>query len=155
MASFTAHNHSEATVGHSLDRMWEVLTDPSTVQRLTPLVRRITADGDRWHWSMVSLPVLSKRVQPAFTEIMHYQPKSRISFSHDDSRTDEFVSADGSYTLAEVGGGTHLTIDLTITADLPLPRLTAIAVETVMRAVMTQMGNGFAANLERHLAQGS
>ncbi len=155
MAAFTAHNHSEATVEHPLDRLWEVLTDPGTVQKLTPLVRRITADGERWHWELTAIPVLTHRVQPAFTEVMRLQPKKRISFSHDEARTEEFVAADGEYSLRKVEGGTHLTIDLTITARLPLPRLVAPAVQGVMHAVMTQMGNGFASALERHLSRGS
>jgi carbon monoxide dehydrogenase subunit G len=156
MAAFTAHNSSQATVEHPLDRLWEVLTDPGTVQRLTPLVRRITAHEDRWHWELTTIPVLTHRVQPAFTEIMELDPKKQISFVHDDARAkDEFVAADGIYTLREVERGTHLAIDLTIRARLPLPRLVSPAVEGVMHAVMTQMGNGFAANLERHLRRRS
>jgi carbon monoxide dehydrogenase subunit G len=156
MAAFTAHNHSEATVEHPVDRLWDVLTDPATVQRLTPLVHRITARGDRWHWELTSIPVLTHRVQPAFTEVMALEPKQRITFSHDETRArDEFVAADGVYRLREVESGTHPEIDLTIRARLPLPRIVAPAVEGVMHAVMTQMGNGFATALERHLRRGS
>ncbi len=155
MTAFTARNRSEATVPYPVDRLWGVLTDPALVCRLTPLVRRITADGDRWHWQLTTIPVLTHRVQPAFTEVMVMEPTSRISFSHDESRTEEFAAADGHYTLREVPDGTRLTIDLAITARLPLPRLVSPAVTTVMSAVMTQMGNGFATALDRHLRQGS
>ena len=50
-----------------------------------------------------------------------------------------------------VDGGTHLSIDIDITARLPFPKIMGPAVRTAMTVVMTQMGNGFARNLDKHL----
>lgn len=155
MHTFSARNVSEETVPYDVDALWAVLTDPSTVQQLTPFVRRITPDADRWFWELTSIPVLGKKFRPAFTAIMDFQPEQRISYEHDPSRTDELAAVNGVYTLTPVDGGTHLAIDITVEARLPFPGLMSPAVRTGMTVVMTQMGNGFARNLAAHLGSSS
>lgn len=151
MNSFSARNASTAMVPYSVDALWEVLTDPTTLQRLTPLVHRITPDGDRWRWEMTSVPVLNQVVRPVFTALIRFEPTQRISYSPDPARSEELVAVDGVYTLAPVEDGTHLSIDIEITARMPFPRVMGPAVRAAMNVVMNQMGNGFARNLDRHL----
>lgn len=151
MNSFSARNVSEETVPYDVDALWEVLTDAKTLQKLTPLVHRITPDGDRWLWEMTSVPVLNQKFKPVFTALMDFDPKKGISYSHDPARSDELVAVDGIYTLTPVDGGTHLSIDIHITARMPFPKAMGPAVRSVMTVVMTQMGNGFARNLDKHL----
>ena len=63
-------------MAHPRDLVWDVLTDPATVARLTPMVRSITAKGDLWHWQLVKIPVLGQSFELGFTEAMTYDPKS-------------------------------------------------------------------------------
>ncbi|MBD2759521.1 SRPBCC family protein [Yimella sp. cx-573] len=151
MNSFSARNVSQETVPYDIDTLWSVLTDVKTLQELTPLVRRITPDGDRWKWELTSIPVLNQKFQPVFTALMTFDPKTRISYAHDPARTDELAAVEGIYTLTPKDEGTHLRIDITVTARMPFPKVMGPAVRTAMNVVMTQMGNGFARNLEKHL----
>ncbi len=153
MSTFSVRRVSEATVDHPPEAVWAVLTDPEALERLTPLVRRITVDGDRWHWQLVTVPVLSESVQPAFTEVMDFEPHERITFSPAPDGPEEMSSVDGVYELRPAETGTHLGIDLTVGVRLPLPRLVSPAVRTTIGVVLTQMGDGFARNLERRLSQ--
>ncbi len=153
MSTFSVRRVSEATVLHPPDTVWSVLTDPDALVGLTPLVRRITVDGDRWHWQLVTVPVLSERVQPAFTEVMAFEPAERITFSPAPERPEEISTVDGVYALRPAEEGTRLSIDLTVGLRLPLPRLASPAVRTAIGVVLTQMGDGFARNLEHHLSQ--
>lgn len=151
MNSFSARNVSEETVPYEVDALWEVLTDAKTLQKLTPLVYRITPDADRWLWELTSIPVLNKKFKPVFTALMTFEPKTRIAYAHDPARTEELAAVEGIYTLTPVDAGTHLSIDIVVTARLPFPKVMGPAVRTAMTVVMTQMGNGFARNLDKHL----
>ena len=46
MTRFTATTESEAIVPAARKDIWAALTDPDLLPRLTPLLRRIDADGD-------------------------------------------------------------------------------------------------------------
>jgi carbon monoxide dehydrogenase subunit G len=151
VTSFHVATTSSATVGTDRQRVWEALTDPGLLPRLTPYLRRIDADGHRWTWHLVRIPVLGSMVSPSFTEVMTFDEPSRIDFVHDPERTDEKARVDGRYDLVEVDEGTHLEIALAISVDLPFPRLAKPAVQTAMRAVVATMGARFSHNLVRHL----
>jgi carbon monoxide dehydrogenase subunit G len=151
VTSFHVATTSSATVGTDRQRVWEALTDPGLLPRLTPYLRRIDADGHRWTWHLVRIPVLGSMVSPSFTEVMTFDEPSRIDFVHDPERTDEKARVDGRYDLVEVDEGTHLEIALAISVDLPFPRLAKPAVQTAMRAVVATMGSRFSHNLVRHL----
>jgi carbon monoxide dehydrogenase subunit G len=153
MTTFSVQNRSEASVDAARQDVWEVLTDPERLTRLTPYLRRIDADGDRWTWHLVRLPVLGSVVSPSFTELMTFQEPARIDFAHDPDRPDEQAGVAGTYRLEEHQQGTRLGIDLTISVELPFPRLAGPAVHTAMRTVVLTMGNRFAANLVRQLRQ--
>lgn len=156
MARFTAGTTAEAVVLAPRQAIWDALTDPELVARLTPLLRRITADGDRWTWEMTGVDVLGVKVAPTFTEQMSYRDLERIDFSHaPPPGVTERAGVEGWYQLRDVpesdGGGTHLATSLEITLDLPLPRIASPAVTSAMRGVIGQMGERFSRNLLAHL----
>jgi carbon monoxide dehydrogenase subunit G len=152
MTSFSATTESTAVVAAAREDIWAVLTDPALLAELTPLLRRIDADGDRWRWEMSGLEVLGLRFAPAFTERMSWVPGRRIGFTHEPPPgVAEQAGAQGHYELADTPEGTRLSILLRLDVDLPLPRLAAPAVRSVMSATMRVMGDRFAANLLAHL----
>jgi hypothetical protein len=59
----------------------------------------------------------------------------------------ERQGAEGYYELADVVGGTHLKISLTLQVELPLPALAGRAVNRVIEATIERMGDRFSANL--------
>lgn len=175
MATFSASTSAEAVVPVSRDRVWAVLTDPDAVARLTPFLTGITAHTDErgddaplWRWTMTRIPVLGTAVDPEFTERMELTPTTRIDFHHEPpAGADERTGVEGSYTLAdadvsEVTDGraegateaTRLQTELTITVDLPLPKLSGPAVRTAMKGVMASMGSRFASRLLDELGVG-
>ena len=151
MTSFTVSTTSSATVQTDRQRVWAALTDPDLLPRLTPYLRRIDADGDRWTWHLVRIPVLGSMISPSFTEVMTFDEPSRIDFVHDSDRRDEKAGVEGRYTLKETPSGTDVSIELAITVDLPFPGLARPAVHAAMRAVVATMGARFSHNLVRHV----
>ncbi|WP_435741817.1 CoxG family protein [Nocardioides sp. SYSU DS0663] len=156
MASFTAGTRAEAVVLAPREAIWDVLTDPTLVARLTPLLERITAEGDHWTWQMTGIDVLGVKVAPSFTERMSYRELERIGFSHDPpAGAAERAGVEGWYQLDEVpdadGGGTRLATSLDITLELPLPKVSSPAVTAAMKGVVGQMGERFSKNLLAHL----
>lgn len=154
MPWFRASTTSSGVVTASRAEVWSVLTDPSTVASLTPLVSRIHADGDLWRWEMTSVPVLGRSFTPRFTERMTFTDKSRIEFTHEPRRgAKERTGVEGCYSLEDVSQGTHLCIELTVDADLPIPRAADPAVRAAMKAVMATMGVGFERHFRRKLGE--
>jgi carbon monoxide dehydrogenase subunit G len=121
MTRFTASNSSEATLKSSRKEVWDVLTDPKLLPKLTPYLQRIDVDGDRWTWNVTKVPVLGKSIGTTFTEVMVFEEPSRIEFNHDSSRSDENSGVEGEYRLTESGSGCHVAIDLAVTVDMPFP----------------------------------
>lgn len=141
-----------ADVEASPAEIWAVLTDPELLPRLTPLLRAITADGDTWRWEMVRISALGVAIEPFFTEAMLFTPQSRIDFHHaPPPGTRERTGAEGWYRLDPHGEGTRLSISLTYSVELPLPRASGPAVRGVMKAMMDRTGDRFSRNLRRHL----
>ena len=153
MNTFSATTDSEAVVAADREAVWAVLTDPELLPKLTPLLRTIEADGDRWRWHMSRVSVLGISFSPCFTEKMRFEAPQRIEYTHaPPAGTVEHTGADGWYQLTEVeGGSTHLRINLTLSVDLPLAKAAGPAVTRVMRAVMMRTGERFATNLLNHL----
>jgi carbon monoxide dehydrogenase subunit G len=151
MTAFTVRNRSSATVAATTTQVWDALTDPDLLPRLTPYLREIEADGDRWVWHLSRVPVLGIGIAPSFTELMTFDRQATITFTHDPDRPDERAGVDGTYRLKPSGKGTDLAIDLSITVDLPFPSLARPAVQTAMRGVVAAMGSRFSGNLVRHL----
>ena len=156
MTTFSVSTASTATVDADRQGVWEALTDPDLIVRLTPYVSRIDAARDpgehRWIWHLVRIPLLGSMVSPSFTEVMTFDEPSRIDFVHDPERTDEKAGVDGRYVLKEARQGTDLSIELSIAVELPFPKVARPAVHTAMRAVIATMGARFSHNLVRHLA---
>lgn len=153
MTSFSTRNVSNGDVPVPRSAVWEVLTDPRCLTEMTPLLDRITVDGDRWCWQLSGIHALGVEVAPSFTEQMTFDEPSRITFRHaPPAGHTERAGADGVYELTEVGPDrTHLSIDLTLHVDLPLPALSRRAVERVMASSMARTGDVFAERLYRHL----
>ncbi|MFC6286830.1 CoxG family protein [Nocardioides sp. GCM10027113] len=152
MARFTATTRSDAVVEVDRQRIWETLTDPAMLPRLTPYLDHIEVHGDHWRWEMSHLPVLHVSIAPSFTERMTFVEGRRIEFTHDPpAGRREHAGAEGHYDLEDVEGGTRLRIELELGVDLALPRLAAPAVNRVMQAVIDAMGHRFSHNLLRHL----
>lgn len=148
MTTFSATNDSTAVVKASREEIWEILTDPEELPRLTPNLQRVDADGDTWVWHMSRMPILGTSLAPSFTETMSFDEPSRIAFTHTPpDGTRERAGAEGTYDLTEVDGGTELAISLTISVDLPLPKMSQGAVTRVMNKVIERMGDQFADNL--------
>ncbi|QWC86190.1 SRPBCC family protein [Nocardioidaceae bacterium] len=152
MTTFSATNDSTAVVDASREEIWAILTDPEELPRLTPNLERIDADGDTWVWHMSRMPILGTSLAPSFTETMSFDEPSRIEFTHTPPEgSTERAGAEGVYDLQETDGGTELSISLTITVDLPLPKLSKGAVTRVMNRVISRMGDRFADNLLQRL----
>jgi carbon monoxide dehydrogenase subunit G len=132
--------------------IWRVLTDPDLLPRLTPLLRRIDADGNLWRWQLMRISVLGVGISPCFTERMRFEEGRRIDFTHEPPPgVVERAGADGSYLLSDVPEGSHLTIKLNLHVDLPLSKAVTPVVTAAMRDTMRRMGNRFASNLHQQL----
>ena len=120
---------------------------------LFALACRITADGDRWCWRLKGIKALGVSVAPNFLEEMTFEPEHHIGF-RPATDVDQRAGAEGTYDLEDApDGATKLTIDITITVELPLPRASKRAVEKVMASTMNKTGDRFARNLyEAHAA---
>ena len=84
-----------------------------------------------------------------FTEQMTFVDERQIRFEHAPPPGEtERAGVDGVYDLTPVENrATGLRVDLTLSVDLPLPRLSAPAVERVLRTSMRATGQRFAENL--------
>lgn len=149
---FSASTRSVAKVSAEPAAVWDVLTDPDLLARLTPLLQTIEADGDLWRWQMIAIPVVGLKVVPAFTERMVFLAPERIDFHHEPpAGVVERAGATGHYELSPIPGGSRLSILLRVEVELPLTRFAAGAVGVAMRGVLGSMGNRFSANLLDHL----
>jgi carbon monoxide dehydrogenase subunit G len=153
MTRFTATNTSSATLKSSRKEVWAALTDPELLPKLTPYLNRIEVQDDRWTWHVTKVPVLGKSIGTTFTEVMSFEEPHRITYTHDDSRTEETSSVEGEYLLDDEGSGCRVAIDIAVSVELPFPRATRRAVEGTMKGVMAAMGRRFAHNLLRHLGE--
>jgi hypothetical protein len=148
---FEARNTSSDTLPVPPGPIWEVLTSPSLLAEMTPLIERIVeVDADHWRWHLTHIAGVGVAVSPCFTVRMDFDRTRRIDFTHAPVGK-ERAGADGIYTLEPVEGGTHLSVDMTVHVDLPLPALSRPAVTRVMHATMHRMGERFAHNLCAHL----
>ena len=154
MTVFAASKRSTAVVPYSRAAVWAVLRDAKQVAKLTPMVRSIQDQGAAWLWKLAPIEVLGHSIGLSFREKMEFDEPSTIEFSHA-PLGQERAGVEGTYTLAEHGPGTELSIDLGVTVDLPFPRLARPAVQASMHAVIAAMGAGFAHNLDRHLRTGA
>lgn len=153
MQRFSSRNVSEAILPVRRERVWDVVSDPACLAALTPLIDRIEADGDHWCWKLRGIDGLGISVEPSFTERMTFDEPERIAYEPDPpAGATERFGATGTYVLDSLPGDrTRLFIDITLHAELPLPRLARRAVEGVMAKTMDATGKRFAENLYRHL----
>ncbi|MEO7352443.1 MAG: SRPBCC family protein [Marmoricola sp.] len=153
MTRFTASNTSAATLKSPRKDIWDALTDPVLLPKLTPYLHRIDVDGDRWTWHVAKVPMLGKSIGSTFTEVMTFDEPKRIGYEHDPQRTEEKTEVHGEYHLEEEGSGTRVSIELGVSVELPFPKAMRRPVEGAIHAVMGGMGRRFASNLLRHLGE--
>ena len=152
MATFTTSNRSVATVTAEVHEVWEVLTDPALLAKLTPFLHSVTEHGEHWVWQLTKVPVLGKSFSFTFRELMDFDEPHRIDFTHDPAPgAQETAGVVGFYALAPHAKGTHLETSMTITVELPFPGLVRPAVTAAMRGVIAIMGQRFAHNLLHQL----
>lgn len=151
MTTFSNRTRNAAVVPAARLAIWDLLADPDSLASLTPLVTGIDAAGDRWTWHLAGIRALGVCVAPSFTELMTFDHGRHIGFRHDRAAGGEQAAVEGGYWLADVDGGTELRIDLTMSVELPLPRLARGAVEKVMAATMARTGTRFARTLYERL----
>lgn len=154
MNQFSATKREEATVPFPRSRVWEALVDPDLVARLTPMVKSISTspdDAETWIWHLRTIPVVGVAIEPHFTVKMTFTPEEHISYSPVPGQK-ENTCVTGEYGLTATGeSSTHLSIHLTITVALPLPKMSRRVVHPVMQATLATMGVGFARALDREL----
>jgi carbon monoxide dehydrogenase subunit G len=152
VTQFSASVRSGADISAPRAAVWNALTDPVLLPKLTPMLEHIEANRDTWRWTMVCISALGVSIAPTFTEQMSFAPPGRIAYSHrPPAGGRERAGAEGRYQLSEIAGGTHLHVELTLTVDLPLPKAAGPAVRKVMTSLMSRTGDRFAANLLAHL----
>ena len=149
MTWFSARNISRSTVPVRSDEIWLLITDPTMLAALTPLVRTIEATDTHWEWALNGIEALGLKVEAVFTERMEFVDQRQITFVHDPpSGSRERAGVEGVYNLTSAGPeATDLQIDLTLSVDLPLPGLSRHAVEFVLLSTMRTTGQRFASNL--------
>lgn len=153
MAVFTSTRRDVADVPHDVAAVWELLVDPEDVARLTPLVQSIEVDDrDRWIWCLPRVPVLGRRLDLTMSQQMTFTPRERIDFTHEPLGAGARAGAEGRYLLEPTDGGTRLSIELTVSAQLPLPSIAGAAVRVAMQQVLNHMGDRFAHNMLAELA---
>jgi carbon monoxide dehydrogenase subunit G len=150
MPTFSQRVLSDDRIDTSPGEVWEVLVTPELLARLTPLVDRITVDGDLWHWRLTPVSGLGMTEAPEFTTLMHLEEGRRISFEPAPG-ADDRASAVGELRVDADGDGTTVAIDITASVDLPLPGLMGRAVRGVMFQTMKAGGSRFARNMLAHL----
>lgn len=153
MTWFSARNISLSLVPVPPDKIWAVITHPATLASLTPLVRSIESSGEHWRWTLNGIDGLGVTIEPVFTERMNFTDERQIVFSHEPpTGASERAAVEGVYDLLSVeNGSTELRVDLTLSVELPLPRLSRLAVERIMYQTMRLTGQKFASNLYEHL----
>ncbi len=153
MATFETSTRTAATVTAPPEDVWEALTDPDLVARLTPFLRTVRERGEHWVWELAKVPVLGKSFSFTFTERMTFDEPRCIEFTHDPAAGDgkEGAGVDGWYRLTPRRDGTHLETSMAISVDLPFPGVTRPAVTTAMKGVVALMGQRFSHNLLEHL----
>ena len=153
MTWFSARNVSLSTVPAPPGEIWPLITDPAMLASLTPLVRSIESSGEHWRWTLNGIDGLGVTIEAVFTERMEFTDQRQIVFSHEPpAGSRERAAVEGIYDLTPIGAeSTELYVDLTLLVELPLPRLSRIAVERIMHGTMRVTGQRFASNLYEHL----
>ncbi len=153
MTWFSVRNISQSQVPAPREELWAHITSPETLAALTPMIRSIEVVEERWRWTLHGVEALGIRVEASFTERMEFAGRRRIEFHHDPPAGErERAGVLGRYEFTEIDTEvTDLCVDLTLSVDLPLPRLAAPAVEQVIASTMRATGRRFATNLYDHL----
>lgn len=156
MTTFTNRDVSTAVVPAPRDDIWTIVSDPHALAELTPLIDSIEPDGDLWTWQLKGISALGVSVAPSFTERMRLTAPEMIEYVHEPpADTNELAGAHGTYRLTEITpSSTRLEIDITLCADLPLPKFSRRAVERIMATTMRRTGDAFAERLYDRLGIG-
>src|SRR3954454_22833804 len=129
MTRFTASTQSAATLKSSRKDVWNALTDPELLPKLTPYLQRIDVEDDKWTWNVTKVPLLGKSIGTTFTEVMTFEEPHRIAFTHDKERFEEQSAVEGEYILEDAGQGCRVSIEIGVSVELPCAKVTRRAVE--------------------------
>lgn len=153
MTTFSSRDVSTAVVPAPRDEIWAIVSDPAALAELTPLIESIEPAGDVWTWQLKGLSALGVSVAPSFTERMYLDAPELMEYVHEPPEgVDELAGAHGTYRLTSISPtSTRLEIDITLCADLPLPKFSRRAVEKVMATTMRRTGDSFAERLYERL----
>ena len=150
MATFSTSNRSAATVTAEVGAVWDVLTDPALIARLTPSCTRCTRRASTGSAAVTRIPVLGKSFSFTFRERMSFEEPHRIDFTHDPAPGREAAGVVGWYALAlvrlERTSRPRWRSPSTCRSSVVRP-----AVVTAMKGVIALMGQRFSHNLLSHL----
>ena len=71
MTTFTSRDVSTAVVPAPREEIWAIVSDPTALAELTPMIESIEPAGDVWTWQLKGISALGVTVAPSFTERMH------------------------------------------------------------------------------------
>lgn len=146
IATFSTRLIATDRIHAPFDAVWALFSDTERLAALTPLLAEIRPDGDRWRWRMVGITRLGITAAPAFTTLMDIHDTG-MRFRPDPQHP-EPAAATGEIRVEPKGSGsTQVTLDLTATVELPLPRMARSAVQGAMNATLRAGGRRFTANL--------
>lgn len=154
MNRFATSIEKVAEIPYAQSAIWALVSDPDQVADMTPFLRDIrVVDSGTWVWELHGIPYPGGEFAAHFTEAMSLEEPTRIDFQHSPSGR-ELAGADGWYSLEALAPArTRLAIGLSVHAMLPAPAWANKVIEPAMHAVLQQMGNRFAANLEKALTR--
>ena len=152
MATFSTSNRSAATVTADVEAVWDVLTDPALVARLTPFLQRVRRGGRALGLAADEGARCSARASRSRSASGWTSTPHRIDFTHDPAPgADEAAGVVGWYALALVRMGRTSRRRWRSPSTSPSPVSSGPPSITAMKGVVALMGQRFSHNLLSHL----
>lgn len=146
IATFSTRLIATDRIHAPFDDVWGIFADTATLVSLTPLLAEVRDLGERWEWRMAAINRLGISAAPVFTTLMDVHATG-MRFRPDPTRGEPAAAAGEIRVEPEGLARTSVSLDLTASVSLPLPRLARRAVEGVMDATLRAGGRRFLSNL--------